>query len=231
MKIIIITENNIKEIINIAAKVCYSKKSITEIYSQIENSNHGISIGLDYHHYSLFEHVYFTILIEDISRSLSHQLVRHRLATYHQSSQRNIKVEDLKSSIVIPETIDNNEEAKNIFMENIKNIQECYEKLIELNIPKEDARYILPNATKTQLIMTVNVRTLIHILTLRCCNKAMPEFRKLADMILKECRKILPEIFNFVGPSCFFYGKCPEGKRTCGKFNEVIQKYSLEELE
>lgn len=207
-----------------AARICYSPDKGSDMIDQIDSNtiNKMITTARENHHDSLFEHINFTFLIENISRSLSHQLVRHRLCTFHQSSQRYVKVENLVNNVIIPDSIKRNPEALETFNSVVKTIQEVYTALIDNGIPKEDARYILPNATSTQLLMTINARNLIHILRLRLCNRAMPEFRKLAEEILIICRKELPAIFNFVGPGCFMDGKCPEGRMCCG--NETLMK-------
>lgn len=217
-----------EEIIALSAKICHAHEKGSDLKLNPDEIRRLLNVTTKFHHDSILEHVNFTFLIEDISRSLSHQLVRHRLCTFHQASQRYVKVEDLANDIVIPESISKNSEALETFINTVKVIQETYEGLVRAGIPKEDARYILPNATKTQLIFSTNARNLIHILGHRLCNRAMPEFRELADEILKICRKVMPDIFNLVGPNCFMQdGKCPEGQIGCRKSEEMKKKYTV----
>jgi thymidylate synthase (FAD) len=202
-----------------AYRICYSKDVPTEIKIPMK-PNPLTSVGddvpdydkmLDFikahsNHQSCLEHVSFTFAIEGVSRALSHQLVRHRLASYSQQSQRYVNGENF--DFIIPPTIKNNvyntiSTYKNLLHE----IRECYKDLIEMGIPKEDARYILPNATTTNLIMTMNCRELINFFGERLCIHAQCEIREMANLMNKEVNEILP-IFNKkdimrCGKTCF----------------------------
>lgn len=222
------TQNG-KELLATAARLCYTSDKASDLVTKItpEVTDKMIKVAMENHHTSLLEHISFTFLISGVSRALTHQLVRHRLCTFHEKSQRYVKIEDLKDNCSIPESIQENESALKTFFAALDVISECYSKLVdEYKIPKEDARSILPNATHSQIIMTLNARQLIHMCGLRCCNRAWNEMRELFDLILKECRSVMPEIFDKVGPNCFMEGKCPEGNKTCGKLNSVIKKYT-----
>jgi thymidylate synthase (FAD) len=146
-------------------------------------------------HTSVVEHASFTFSIEGISRACSHQLVRHRIASYSQQSQRYVKPSE---SFVLPPKIAENEKADEIFQEALQKCSETYQRLIELGIPKEDARYIMPNATKTNIMVTMNARTLINFFSLRLEKDAQWEIRTLAKKMLEEAHRVAPAIFREV---------------------------------
>jgi len=173
----------------------------------------------------LLQHLCYTFAVEKISRACSHQLVRHRVASYSQQSQRYITVKRLPERIVTPSSIGSN---KN-YDELITSASLAYQRLVEDGVPREDARYVLPNATETSLLMTMDGRSLMHFLGLRTCNRAQWEIRGLADQMLEELRAVEPSIFNKAGPYCYQLGYCPEGRYTCGKMSEVIKRYKVEE--
>jgi thymidylate synthase (FAD) len=164
-----------------------------------------------YGHASIIEHASFTFSIEDVSRAMTHQLVRHRIASYTQQSQRYVTY-DTVEKYVTPPSITDNVEAKKIFDKNLERISETYQKLLTLGIPKEDARFILPNAAKTNIIVTMNARELRHFFNLRCCARAQWEIREVAAEMLKQARKAAPALFENAGPTCVEIGFCPEGK-------------------
>jgi len=172
----------------------------------------------------LLPHLNYTFAIEKVSRACSHQLVRHRVASFSQQSQRYITVKRLSEKIVVPPSISSNEDFDDLF----DSASIAYQKLVESGIPKEDARFILPNATETSLLLTMEGKSLVHFLGLRTCNRAQWEVRALADMILEQLRAVEPIIFNRAGPYCYQLGYCPEGRHTCGKMKEVIERYRVE---
>jgi thymidylate synthase (FAD) len=88
----------------------------------------------------------------------------------------------------------------------------------------EDARFVLPNACETKIVVTMNVRSLFNFFRHRCCSRAQWEIKAVADEMLKLCREVAPNVFKNAGPSCLA-GKCPEGKMTCGKINEMKEFY------
>jgi len=177
-----------------------------------------------YGHMSIIEHASFTFSIEDVSRALTHQLVRHRIASYTQQSQRYVKYDTLKS-YVIPPSIEANPEAKKLFDETLERISAAYNKLLEMGIPKEDARYILPNAAKTNIVVTMNARELRHFFNLRCCNRSQWELREVAMEMLRQVKKVAPSLFENAGPACVELGYCPEGKMKPPECNiEEIKK-------
>lgn len=164
-----------------------------------------------YGHASVIEHASFTFSVEGVSRAMTHQLVRHRIASYTQQSQRYVTYDTLEK-YVTPESISGNADAKKVFDETLEKISETYQKLLKLKIPKEDARFILPNAAKTNIIVTMNARELRHFFNLRCCARAQWEIREVAVEMLKQAKKAAPVLFEDCGPTCVELGYCTEGK-------------------
>lgn len=164
-----------------------------------------------YGHASVIEHASFTFSIEDVSRAMTHQLVRHRIASYTQQSQRYVTYDTLEK-YVTPESISSNVDAKKTFDETLEKISAAYQKLLKLKIPKEDARFILPNAAKTNIIVTMNTRELRHFFNLRCCARAQWEIREVAVEMLRQAKKATPALFEDCGPTCVELGFCTEGK-------------------
>lgn len=164
-----------------------------------------------YGHTSIIEHASFTFSIEEVSRAMTHQLVRHRIASYTQQSQRYVTYGTLEN-FVTPQNIANNAEAKKIFEETLEKTSETYQKLLKMDIPKEDARFILPNAAKTNIIVTMNARELRHLFNVRCCTRAQWEIRTVAMEMLKQAKNAAPALFGNSGPTCVEMGYCPEGK-------------------
>ena len=182
------------------------KTNIKELQKILQ---HVINLG----HSSVVEHTCFTFIISEISRSLTHQLVRHRIASYSQQSQRYVNLKN--PSYVIPPTIAKNPEMKKAYEETMKRIWKEYNKLLEMKIPAEDARYVLPNATCTNIMMTMNARSLLNFFELRCCQHAQWEIRQLAQKMLQEVKKVAPAIFIKAGPACKTRHICPEHKKDC----------------
>ncbi|MBN2065677.1 MAG: FAD-dependent thymidylate synthase [Candidatus Thermoplasmatota archaeon] len=164
-------------------------------------------------HTSVVEHTSFTFAISDVSRSLTHQLVRHRIASYSQQSQRYVNLND--PCYIIPPKIEKNKTMKQAYEETMHTIWEQYNKLLSMDIPAEDARYVLPNATCTNIIVTMNARSLLNFFDLRCCLHAQWEIRSLANRMLQEVKVVAPTIFKHAGPSCKRKGICPENKKDC----------------
>lgn len=193
-----------------AASLCYSKIDKEPDKEKIKPF---IEKLLKSGHTSVFEHIVFTFRIANVSRVLSHQLVRHRLASYSQQSQRYVFFD--KALYIIPESI--KEKGLNReFSKKIEEMVDFYHNLVKQGIPKEDARYILPSSFTTRLIMTMNARELLHFFKLRCCNRAQWEIREMADKMLSIVKNIAPNVFLNAGPPCVI-GACPEGELSCGK--------------
>lgn len=164
-----------------------------------------------YGHVSVIEHASFTFSVEGVSRSMTHQLVRHRVASYTQQSQRYVSYDALEE-YVTPPSIAQNVEAKRAYDEVLSKVSQTYRRLLELGMSKEDARFVLPNAAKTNIVVTMNARELRHFFNLRCCTRAQWEIREVATEMLRQARQVAPALFGGSGPTCVEYGYCPEGK-------------------
>ena len=164
-------------------------------------------------HTSVIEHACFTFAISGVSRSLTHQLVRHRIASYAQQSQRYVDFKE--PNYVVPPKIAKNNQMKKAYEKTMNTIWEQYNKLLEMGIPAEDSRFVLPNAACTNIMVTMNARSLLNFFELRCCMHAQWEIRQLANKMLKEVKKVAPIIFKNAGPACKSKGICPENKRDC----------------
>ena len=219
---------NADAVCGMAAKTCVSeriqhlrKPDTGEVIPRTNSLRMALASG----HESVAEHATFTFSIEGISRACSHQLVRHRMASYSQQSQRYVKMENFE--YVTPDSIKNHEitwdeEGKTDVARWYTNVMEglsgFYATLIEAGIPEEDARYILPNACCTNIVVTMNGRELRHFFRLRCCTRAQAEIRELADEMLRLVSIHAPILFEDAGPSCKATGRCPEGANSCGRF-------------
>ncbi|MBK5244619.1 MAG: FAD-dependent thymidylate synthase [Eubacteriaceae bacterium] len=238
-----------EKLVAAAAKLCYSKAGAGEIMEDLtdENVERFLSRLMDMGHASPIEHASFTFAIEGVSRSLTHQLVRHRMASFSQKSQR--YVDEGQFNYVIPPEIKTLPGGETIFAEGMENAQRTYDLLAEMLIEKhtkalvasgmnekqavmaaekqgiEDARFVLPNACETKIVVTMNTRELLHFYNQRCCNRAQWEIRELATEMLRACKKIAPILFKNGGPRCV-EGSCPEGSMTCGHIKEVREKFS-----
>ncbi|WP_315118819.1 FAD-dependent thymidylate synthase [uncultured Clostridium sp.] len=231
---------NPEKLVASAAKLCYSAVGVEEIQENLEDDKviKFLDMLMSYGHESPIEHVSFTFGVEGVSRSLTHQLVRHRIGSYSQQSQRYVKLEQFE--YIIPPEVEKNEEAKKVFVRSMEECQKNYNKLVEIlqnkyitegmsknNAEKkaiEDARYVFPNACETKIVFTMNARSLMNFFKHRCCNRAQWEIRELAYQMLVEVRKVAPVLFKYSGPNCV-NGPCPEGKMSCGEILEVRKKY------
>ncbi len=232
------------KLIAAAAKLCYSPVGIDEITEDLteENTQKFINMLMNLSHDSPLEHVSFTFAIEGVSRSMTHQLVRHRLASYSQQSQRYVKLDHFE--YIVPPAIEANPEAKEIFIRAMEEDQKAYDEITNLLMERyleeflaagksekqarsmaekksiEDARYVFPNACETKIVVTMNLRTLRHFFSLRTCQRAQWEIRDCAIEMLREVKKVYPALFREVGPGCVT-GPCPEGAMSCGRAEEV----------
>ncbi len=237
-----------EKLVAAAAKLCYSQLGADEIMDDLseENISKFLNMLMDLGHQSPIEHCSFSFAVEGVSRTLTHQLVRHRIASYSQRSQR--YVTEGQFQYIIPPAINDNEKARKLYIETMENDQKAYDEIanilksqyIEDYIKEgisekkansaaekraiEDARYVLPNACETKIMITMNARTLIHFFNVRCCTRAQWEIREMAELMLQEVRIAAPSIFKNAGPSCVC-GPCPEGKMTCGKVQEMREKF------
>ena len=231
-----------------AAKLCYSSSGIEDLRDGLtpDKINSFVKMLADMGHESPIEHVSFIFGIEGVSRACTHQLVRHRIASYSQKSQR--YVSEGQFEYIIPPEIAKDKETKALFIKTMEADQQAYDQIAALLKEKhksaflkdgldektasrmaekkaiEDARFVLPNACETKIVVTMNARTLLNFFHHRCCNRAQWEIKEVADIMLKEVCAVAPNLFSKAGPSCVA-GACPEGKMTCGKAKEMREFY------
>lgn len=206
-----------ERMVAMSARLCYSPAGAEELAEKMSATQVEKLVGkiVEMEHLSTLEHVCFTFAIEGVSRVLTHQLVRHRIASYSQQSQRYVSEHDFES--IIPPAIAANDAAKARFEQLMDTIQDVYNELVDLGIHKEDARYCLANAAETKIVVTMNARTLLHFFQLRCCARAQWEIRKLAENMLTEVKRVAPLLFKKAGPTCVTGNYCSEGELTCGR--------------
>lgn len=206
-----------ERIIASAARLCYAPVGAAELQKKLTKAEVKklLCLILKSGHLSAVEHASFTFAIEGISRACTHQLVRHRLASYSQQSQRYVKYLK-KPEFIVPPSINRKAALKRSFEEVANLAFKHYLELLDKGVPAEDARYILPQAIESKIVVTMNARELLHFFTLRCCNRAQWEIRELAQTMLKLVKKIAPILFADAGANCL-RGPCPEGTLSCGK--------------
>jgi thymidylate synthase (FAD) len=235
---------NPEELIAQAAKLCYSEVGVDQIKEKMdrEGTKKFLEMLMSFSHASPLEHASFTFAVEGVSRTFSHQLVRHRIASYSQQSQRYVRLDNFE--YIIPPKIAENEEAKKIFIDAMEKDKEAYQKLTEILIEEkakklidkgmdeekarkkvekesiEDARYVFPNACETKVVFTMNVRSLLHFFELRTCTRAQWEIRQVAIEMLRLCKEVAPVLFKDAGPSCV-WDVCHEGAMSCGRQKEM----------
>lgn len=238
-----------EKVVAAAAKLCYSNASIDELLAGLtpEKCRDFVEMLAAMGHESPTEHVSFTFAIEGVSRALLAQITRHRIASYSVQSQRYVRLDDFAR--VIPPEIKADPQAKEAFEAAMQSQAEHYQKITGILKEKhkaaflaegmeekaaaraaekkaiEDARFVLPNACDTKMIVTMNARSLQNFFHHRCCNRAQWEIRALADEMLRLCIGVAPSLFAKSGPSCVA-GHCPEGKMSCGRAAEMREKYA-----
>jgi thymidylate synthase (FAD) len=225
MKVVLLSYTKDAELLcATAAKTCYSQGSPSEIRGKVTNDKAGklIEDVVGMGHHSVIEHAYYTFSLEGVSRALTHQLVRHRVASYSQQSQRYVNM--LSAEYVMPKSVEADPEAVVIYRQAMEQAWESYQKLAE-RVPVEDARYVLPNACESNIMVTMNARELMHFFSLRCCERAQWEIREVAEEMLRLVQEVSPQIFHDAGPPCV-RGPCPEGKLSCGKPRGRARKQS-----
>lgn len=209
----------------LAAKLCYSDKEMCDLTDNIMAKDNSAFIGrlMDMGHLSPTEHASFTFSIEGVSRSFLAQVTRHRIASFSVRSQRYVS-EDSFNYVVPPAIEELGAAAVARYVGQMDTIMGWYRDwqsaLGRGEKSNEDARFILPNACETKMIMTMNARELMHFFELRCCNRAQWEIRSVAWKMMKEALKVAPNLFRDCGPACL-RGPCPEGQKSCGKAAEV----------
>lgn len=222
-----------ERLVALSARLCYSPVGIDELKEILseEEKEKLINLLRESGHLSPFEHASFTFAVEGISRACSHQLVRHRIASYSQQSQRYVS-EESGFDFVMPPLFKNDDTLNTIFQDAMENAHKYYCKLlkelekrgIKGETARQDARFVLPNAAETKIVITMNARELLHFFRVRCCSRAQWEIRALATEMVKLVKKIAPLLFKEAGPACLT-GKCPEGKFSCGKAEQIRKKF------
>jgi len=226
VKLLEMTENPLT-LIYVAFRQCYSPGWAGDMCDQkiSEEQKAGfIREVLGSGHESPLEHVKFTFAIEGVSRALTHQLVRYRIASYSQQSQRYVNMNDF--NYIVPPSIARDNDLRQRFVAMMEQIQQGYRALVDGFTRKgitgekahEDARFVLPQAAETKIVVTMNCRELLHFFSQRCCRRAQWEIRALADTLLGICREKLPAVFEHAGAKCERLGYCTEGKFSCGKY-------------
>lgn len=239
VKLLAHTENP-ERIIATAAKLCYSSSGIEHINEGLdaEKTESFIQRLMDLGHESPTEHVTFTFGVEGVSRALLAQITRHRIASYSVKSQR--YVTEGQFQYIVPPAIKDDAKASEIYVNTMEYLQKQYDDITDILKKKhidegmteksaekmaiEDARFVLPNACETKIVMTFNVRALMNMFHHRCCERAQWEIRAMADEMLRLVKEVAPTLFKYAGPSCVS-GPCPEGRMSCGKMAEKREKY------
>jgi len=197
-----------------AAASCYSGDGASQLHESLSDKKVGMllkhTVGKGHH--SVVEHAVFTFSIEGVSRALTHQLVRHRIASYSQQSQRYVRFDE--PTYVTPPEVEKRQDAKEVFDATVEATWEAYGRMVDEGVPEEDARFILPNAATTNITVTMNARELIHFFSLRCCLRAQWEIRRMAQRMLDECKRVAPVIFAEAGRPCIA-GPCPDDASDC----------------
>lgn len=240
MKVTLLTHTpDAEKIIAAAAKLCYASADIDTVLEGLtpEKTEKFIDMLASLGHESPIEHVSFTFGIEGVSRSLLAQITRHRIASFSVQSQRYVKENNF--TFVTPPAIAEDKEALALYEQTMTDIFDAYQKLADTLQEKyaatmdakaaekkaiEDARFVLPNACATKMMVTMNARSLMNFFKLRCCNRAQWEIRELATQMCMLVKEVAPTLFQFAGPGCV-RGACTEGKMTCGKAAEMKHKF------
>lgn len=233
-KVLHVPDNTI-EIMYTAARTCYSSHTPTKIDNMLRNKDQGekehlVKAVLDMGHWSIAEQVEVTIALENIPRSMSHQLVRHRLAAYAQQSQRYVTMssEDVDKMLheTVPPRVERNNRAYHAYQKAIRQDEESYHEIYEALLEegytkeeaKEDARSVLPNSCPTNIVTTKNLRQIAHECSIRLCKRTQYTTRDLYEMLRDDLVKYLPLMENYLKPKCFKFRLCDEGKKSCGMF-------------
>lgn len=222
---------NALSLIYAAFRQCYHAGFVADMWPRLlsgevdrETQADFVRKVLESGHDSPVEHASFTFAIAGISRACSHQIVRHRIASYSQQSQRYVDASNM--DYVLPPAIAKIPEARERFEAFMAEVGNAYRDLKDIleahgrkDKAKEDARFVLPQAAETRIVITMNCRALLHFFHLRCCTRAQWEIRAMADAMLALCKAELPAIFATAGAKCESLGYCPESPRfACGRY-------------
>ena len=200
----------------VGARNCYSNKTPNELTQDLSETEVESLVKkiLDLGHYSVLEHTKFTFGII-CSRVTSHQIVRKRIGfSYSQKSERYVDSSGFR--VIVPPSIKNNAGAFKKFNNHMINSKELYKELRQQEIPKEDARFLLPRVA-TDIVLTANARALYDYFEVRCCQRTQWEHRAIANLMLKKVKEVAPLLFSRAGVPCITDGFCPEGDMSCGR--------------
>ncbi len=201
----------------VAARLCYAPVGAAELMEHMDDVSvrKVLKVIMESGHHSALEHASYTFAVDGVSRSMTHQLVRHRLASYNQQSQRYVSFAE-EPYFVVPPAVAADPALRERFDAANAAAFSAYRDLIEAGVSAEDARYLLPNAVESKIVVTMNMRELLHFFELRCCKRAQWEIRQLALNMLDLAEPTAPYVFMDAGASCR-RGPCREGKMTCGE--------------
>lgn len=238
-----------EKVVAAAAKLCYSDAHIADLMEGLtpEKTEAFLNKLNDLGHASPTEHASFTFAVEGVSRTLLAQITRHRIASFSVQSQRYVRLDDFR--YVIPPEVEAIPQAKQAFIDSMNEDAKRYLELVQQleqahtarymaegmtekaarskasKQANEDARFVLPNACETKMILTMNARSLQNFFALRCCNRAQWEIRALAQQMLRLVYPVAPTLFRSAGPRCL-NGPCPEGRMCCGQADAVRAQYA-----
>lgn len=214
-------ENMLKTVYT-ACRTCYSADSPFNIYNSTDDEEKMLKLierVISSGHFSTIEHIQVSFAISNVSRACTHQLVRHRHMSFSQKSQRYVK-EKGQFDYIIPPTIEKNPELKEKFEKFMAEISNIYTEFTEAGIPAEDARFVLPNATSSSMVASLNLREMIHLANLRLCTRAQYEIRILVKKMCEELAKEEPWLKSYLVPKCERLGFCDEDK-SCGRMPKM----------
>jgi thymidylate synthase (FAD) len=208
----------------VAARLCYAPVGAAELMEEMADDavKRVLKTIMDSGHLSTLEHASYTFAIDGVSRAMTHQLVRHRLASYNQQSQRYVSYAE-NPEFIVPPDVAADSAALEAYTRATAQAFAAYRGMIDAGVAAEDARYLLPNAMETKIVVTMNIRELLHFFELRCCKRAQWEIRDVALEMLELAEPTAPYIFMDAGASCR-RGPCREGKMTCGEPYERAPK-------
>ena len=215
-----------EEVVALGARLCYSKARVDDLLERVSSRDQTDFVNriMGMGHDSVLEHASFTFGIEGVSRVLLAQITRHRLASFSVQSQRYVSYESGFGYIVPPKIEALGAEAVAEFEQQMDTLHQWYtrwqEKLGTGEGGNEDARFVLPGACETRMMVTMNVRELRHFFSLRMCTRAQWEIRALANEMHRLCMEVAPALFANAGPGCL-RGACPEGEKTCGRMLQI----------
>lgn len=207
-----------------AIRQCYAAVGALELKKKTnkETKERLIRQILESGHTSTIEHASFTFAIEGISRACSHQLVRHRLASYSMQSQRYVDLSKKGMLYIVPPQIGSDKKLKKLYQQKMGELESSYKLMIDAGVKAEDARFLLPNSCETKLVVSMNARGLDNFFRQRLCTRSQWEIRRLAEEMYRLVKKVAPLLFQNSGPTCLTEKICWEGNLSCGKWKNVI---------